>query len=121
MARAIVGTGTGYGSAPKIRLDDDCGATRPCGRSGGVGTLPPDGGGELDHLPVLALMLRQRVSYNADGIPEFDWVSLSQGRAILYEVRDEWDAVAGATVVKANMVIPNIKGIDLVPETAVVK
>lgn len=122
MARAIIGTGSGYGSSPKVRLDDDCGATKPCGYgSGGPGGSPDDPGtGELDHLPILSVMLRQRVAYDIDGVPEFDWVALSTGKATLYEVREEWDAVAGATVVKASMIIPNTKHIDMVPETAVI-
>lgn len=122
MARAIIGTGNGFGSAPKIKLDDDCGAVRGCGcGTHGTGEGPEGpGAGELDHLPMLAILLRQRTGYDADGVPEFDWVEITKGRSIVYEVREEWDADIGATVVKARFVIPNPKQIDLVPETAIV-
>lgn len=123
MARAIIGTGSnGYGSAPKIRLDDDCGAKGACG----CGTGPGDGTGGGDDsvigvLPVLQIVLRQRVGYTDDGVPMFDWVPLSEGPAFAYEERTEWDAEAGATVIKAKMVIPNVRNIDMVPETAMVR
>lgn len=120
MARAIIGTGRGFGSVPKIKLDGDCGSHKKqaCSSSSGSGG---SGDGELGAFPVLQVVLRQRVGYDDDGVPQFDWAALDEGSAFVYEERTEWDAEAGVTVVKAHIVLPNLSGMKMVPETAVVR
>lgn len=49
----------------------------------------------------LTVRLRTRNGYDDDGVPLFEWTVLLTGPAILWEEREEFDAHAGLTRVKA--------------------
>lgn len=120
MSRAIIGTGTGYGSAPKVRLDDDCGARTPCSPCAGGAPGPGEDDG-LSAFPVLQVLLRKRIGYDDDGVAMFDWITMLEGRAFVYEQRKEVDAEAGATLIHMRAILPNRQRLDHLPETSVVQ
>ena len=51
--------------------------------------------------PVLTVALRTRTGFDDDGVPQFAWNDLVTGIAILWQGREEFDAEAGLTLVKA--------------------
>ena len=105
-----------------VALDDD-GCT-PCGQTGAVvpGGIPVDPAPDpevpqSELFPVLTVRLRTRTGYDDDGVPEFDWTTRVETRAIFWQQREEFDAEAGFTLVKATATIL-YEGEQKVPETA---
>jgi hypothetical protein len=61
---------------------------------------------ETDVRHALTVRLRTRTGYDDEGVPEFEWtVLIDAAEAALYEERDEFDADAGLTLVKATAVL----------------
>ena len=51
--------------------------------------------------PFLALFVRRRAGFDDDGVPLFQWFLAARAPAIKYESREEFDAKAGFTLVRA--------------------
>ena len=65
----------------------------------------------------LTVRLRSRTGYDDDGVPLFDWTTLLESEAVLYEEREEFDPDAGMTLVLAKAVVLYAGPVQ-VPETA---
>lgn len=92
-------------------LDDDC----PCTVAGSGGEIPVDP--PPDGMWAFEILLRERTGYDEDGTPQYDWVPLTRAAALLFEEREEYDAEAGLTLVKALLKI-RYTGPRVVTETA---
>ena len=70
--------------------------------------------------PTLTVKQRVRTGYDDDGTPMFDWTTVVEGPAIVWVMRQEFDADAGLTAVKGTATVL-YEGPMVVTESAVVE
>ena len=69
--------------------------------------------------PTVTIKVRVRTGYDEDGTPTFEWTTLLTETAVVWVMREEFDAEAGFTLVRAQMIVPYASETQ-VPETATV-
>lgn len=100
----------------RVVLDDDCCSAAPAGPDLWE---PPEGGGNQVFYGV-TIRDRRKTGYDEEsGNAIYQWVTVAEGQAIQYDERYEFDAAAGATVIKSSMTV-RYEGTETIRETAVV-
>lgn len=71
--------------------------------------------------PRLTVRRRIRNGFDDDGVPLFGWADVVTAEALLFEERDEYDADAGLTQVKARAVLLYEGDVEVVESAVVVR
>lgn len=121
--RVRIGLRTDWGAVPcrpepgefsvPAGLDQDVGC--PCGGGCGCDPAAPTDRG----LPTLTVRERTRRFYDTDGNPRYEWATVAEGEALLFETRQETNDATGQTLVSASAAIGWAGGVAP-KETAVV-
>lgn len=92
----------------RLALDDGC-----CDEVDGSSVLAPP----VEVGPQLSVRLRTRIGFDADGVAQFSWSVLPTSGTVLYETREEFDAMAGLTKIRGQAIVL-YDGDERVTETA---
>lgn len=111
---------SGWDDRPKVfvraGLSDDGCIPSAIRRAGEVLPVPGDDGAPTVN-PILTVRVRREGGFDDDGVPLFTWATLVENQAIVWTQREEFDRVAGQTLVKARATLL-YDGDEVVRETA---
>lgn len=103
-------------------LRDDPGGPYGCGQPpetpmGEPIVLPPEDPAAGGLINSVEIRQRTTVGWDADGVPQYDWVTVYDGPCLSYQQRSEFDDEAGFTIVKARL---SVAYPHQVPESSIV-